>query len=468
VFDVKKELLDSHEALLDVVFEEATVDEAKRRAARKISREINIPGFRRGRAPYTKVLQYVGEPSVLQEAAEALLDEVYSQILDKAEVAPYGPGEFVDMQLTPLAVKIKVPLEPDVALGDYQAIREAWEAPAVSDEEIEQILAQVREEHAVLEPVDRASEMGDQVIVNVKAVADDDVIVEEDDIEVVLSEDRPFLSTAFVEALVGMGVDETREFSLALPDTIDEPSLRGAEADFTVKVTKVFARVLPELDDALASTVGAFETVAELEQDIRDRLQSSKHDQAESAYRSKLVAQLVEQASVVYPPQMIEEALDDIVAEATQQVERQRSMPLEDALRLDGMTMEQFRDQMRPQAEQRVKRSLVLGAFARAESVDVSDDEIVQEHASFFGRFNLAPPYRQIDIESTLGQNLRSSVLGRKVMDRLSQIGRGEQPEVTRVAEVAADEGASHEVVSDDVVVDDVASGDGAPDDATS
>lgn len=444
MFDVKKELLDSHEALLDVVFEEATVDEAKRRAARKISREVNIPGFRRGRAPYAKVLQYVGEPSVLQEAAETLLDDAYLQILEKAEIAAYGPGEFVDMQSSPLTFKIKVPLEPNVELGDYQTIRVPWEASTVSDEEVQQILGQAREEHAVLESADRAAEMGDQVTVNVKAVAGGEVIVEEDDIEVVLSEERPFLSQGFVQALIGMLLDEEKAFTLALPETIEEPSLRGVEADFTVKVTKVFARVLPDLDDALASTVGAFETLADLERDIRERLATGKQEQAESAYRSKLVTQLVAQATVSYPPQMVEDSLDDMVNETRQRVERQRSMPFEDALRLDGMTMEQFRAEMQPQAEERVKRSLVLSKFAELAGVVVSDDEVVQEYTDLYKRLNIAVPEQQVDIDSQLGQNLRSSVLGRKVLDHLAEIGRGELPETD------ADAGSDAEAVVDE------------------
>jgi trigger factor len=437
VFDVKKELLDSHEALLDVVFEEATVDEAKRRAARRISREVNIPGFRRGRAPYAKVLQVVGEPTVLQEAAETLLDEAYSQILEKAEVAPYGPGEFVDMQPSPLTFKLKIPLEPKVELGDYRAIRETWAAPTVSDDEVEQILVQVREEHAILEPVERTAEMGDQVTVNVNAVVDGDVVVDEDDIEVVLSEERPFLSEAFVAEMVGLAPDEVKEFNLVLPETLEEPSLKGAEAQFTVKATKVFARVLPELDDALASTVGSFETLTELEDDIRERLQAGKQEQAEADYRAKLITQLVAQAEVDFPPQMVADTLDDIVEEAKQRTERQRSMPFEDALRLDGLTMEQFRQEMEPQAVERVKRSLVLSKFAEVEGVEVSEDEIVQEYIDLFARLNLPPSDRRVTIDSPLGQNLRSNVLGRKTMSRLAQIGRGEELEATDEADEA-------------------------------
>jgi len=428
VFEVKKELLDSHEALLEVTFEEAAVDEAKRRAAAKISREVNIPGFRKGKAPYAKVLQYVGEGSVVQEAAELLVDESYTQILEKGEVSPYGPGEYISMQPSPLVLKIRVPLEPSVELGDYLSIRESWEDPTVSDEEVTQVLEQMREENAVVEHVDRPAAMGDQVLVDVKAVTNDDVIVDEKEIEVVLSESRPFLSSEFVAALVGMSADEEKQVTLVLPETIDQPALRGVEADFTLKVRHVHERTLPDLDNALASTVGSFETLAELEKDIRERVVAHKREHAESEYQTKLVSKLVEQSTVAYPPLLLTETLDEIVNETKERVERQRKMSLEDALRLDGLTLEQFRDQMKPQAEMRVKRSLVLSKLAEQEGVAVSDDEVAQEYKNLLSRIGMVEQLtdRTVDVDSPLGRNLRSNVLGRKVMDRLTAIGRGE------------------------------------------
>ncbi|MBN1247868.1 MAG: trigger factor [Anaerolineae bacterium] len=428
MFEVNKELLESHEALLNVVFEEEAVDGAKRRAARKISLEVNIPGFRKGKAPYTKVVQWVGEPAVIQEAAELLLDESYSDILEKAEVSPYASGEFVDMKTDPLTFKIRVPLEPQVNLGDYMSLREDWEAPSVSDEEVEQVLAQMREENAILEPVERAAEMGDQLTVDVKATVVGDTIVEEDDIEVRLSEERPFLSPEFVAALVGLSANEESAFDLTLPETIDEPSLRGVDAAFTVHVNTVYERKLPELDDALASTVGSFETLDELKQDIVDRIMAQKQQQAGQAYRDRLVEKLMDQAEFEYPPQMVEETVDEMVHETEHRVERQSQMSFEDALRLEGRTLDQFRDEIKPQAEQRVKRSLALRQFALQEGIAVEDDEVVREYMTFMSQFGPGQQLSADDVklDSPLAQSFRNSVFGRKVLDRLAAIGRGQ------------------------------------------
>jgi trigger factor len=424
-------------------------------------------------------VQWVGEPAIIQEAAETLLDESYTSILEAAEVAPYGPGDFVDMQTDPLTFKIRVPLEPEVDLGDYLSLREAWETPTVSDEEVEQVLAQLREENATLEPVDRAAEMGDQLLVNVQATVDDETIVEEDDIEVLLSEERPFLSEAFVAALVGLSADEDSTFELTLPDTIDDPALRGLEAEFTVHVNTVYERQLPELDDALASATGSFETFEELRQDIVDRILAQKEDQSEAAYRDQLIEKLVAQAEFSYPPQMVEETLDDMVREAEQRIQRQSKMSLEDALRLEGRTLEQFREEMMPQAEVRVERSLALQQFAHLEQISVNDDEVVKEYASFMSQFGPAQQQltaEDVDLESPLAQNFRNSVFGRKVMERLAAIGRGQaeaeatedQDDVEPVAEDAAvavaEAGAEEDApVAEDAPVVDEATDEASP-----
>ena len=440
MFEVKKEVLDSHEVLLDVVFEDEAVDGAKRRAARKISRELNIPGFRQGRAPYSKVLQYVGEPAVVQEAAELLLEESYSEIVDAAEISPYGLGEFVDMQPSPLTFKIRIPLQPVVDLGDYKSLREDWTEATISDDEIEQVLAQVREEHAILEPVDRVAEMADELRVNVHATVGDDVIIDEDDIEVVLSAERPFFSAEFVAALVGMSTEEDSAFSLALPESMEDPDLQGAEAEFTVKVTQVFERKLPELDDALASTVGSFESFDELKQDITDRILTQKKEQSESVYRDQMTAKLVEMATSSYPPQIVSDTLDDIVEETSQRIQRQSKMSLEDALRLEGRTIEQFREEATSQAEHRVEQSLALREFALAESIDVGDDEIVKEYSDFLTQLGMADQMADngLDVNSPMGNNFRNTVLGRKVMACLVAIGRGEADAVAESADGAS------------------------------
>jgi len=456
VFEIKKELLPTHEALLEVTFDEETVAQAMREAARVISRQVNIPGFRRGRAPYTKVVQYVGEAAVLEEAADRLMEQTYSEVLKEAEITPYASGELIDMQVSPLRFKIRVPLMPTVDLKDYKTIREEWEEPTVSEEEIESVLEQLREEHVLLEQVDRPAEMGDQLMVDVKATVDGEEILDEDDIEVPLLEDRPFLSKEFVQALLGAVAGETRVFSVTLPETMEEPSLRGAEAEFTVTVKQVFSRTLPQVDDALASTIGPFETLEELKEDIRQQLLERKRAQAEDEYRSRMVSRLVETAEFHYPPVMVEERLNELVERTGERIQQEQGMSLEDFLRLSGMTEEEYRERLRPEAEQRVKIGLALNKFMELEGIEVSDDEMVLEFQKLFERFNLPVPDGEHvpSLDSELGHRVFNDVLGRKVAERLVALGRGLETEGPAEESSAEEEGVAEAPESEAAVED--------------
>jgi len=446
VFEIKKELLATHEALLNVEIEENAVKQAMQKAARSIAGKVNIPGFRKGKAPYAKVLQYVGEDAVLQEAADQIIQEIYPQIIDQAGIEPYGPGTLEKITPSPLTYTIRVPLEPEVKLGDYHSLRQPWEDATVSDEEVVNILEQIRSEHAVLEPLERPAQWGDEVHFNVLGTADDEVIVDEDDIEIVLQEDAPFLTPEFVQALIGMSTDEEKTFTIVLPEDFREESLRGAEVQFKVKMVGVFERVLPDLDDALASTVGPFETLEDLKSDIYTRLKDAKQSQFQETYRDNLVEALVAQSEVHYPPDIVKQTLDDMIKNADERTQRERHMSLKDALQLQGMTLEKFREQLQPRAEENVKRSLVLLKFAAAESIQVSDDEVVQAYGDMMTM--LGAPARVVEagvsLDSDLGRNLRLNLLNQKVLEHLEKIARGEltpanaAPEMTSTEEPAS------------------------------
>lgn len=428
MFEIKKEVLATHEALLNVQIEAAAVKEAMQKTARTLSQKYNIPGFRKGKAPYAKVVQYVGEGALLQEAADAMLEEIYPQILEQAEVNPFGPGELQKIDPDPLTFTIRVPLVPEVKLGDYRNLGLAWQDVAVTDAEIAAVLEQVREEHAILEALERPAEYGDEVHINVRGTVDEDVIVDEDDIEVVLKADAVFVAPGFVEALIGMSTDEEKSFTVVFPETFGEEDLRGEEGEFDVKIVGVYERVLPDLDDALASTVGPFETLVDLKQDIHTRMLESRQQQARELYRDDLTSILVAQSDVHYPPAMVKDTLDDMLKDMGIRIQREQHMSLEDAVQLQGLTMEQFREQMKPQAEKQVKRSLVLGEFAEAQGITVSDDEVVQEYHNFLTAMGQAHRIDSIPLpmDSPLGRNLRLGLLSRKTLEHLEKIGRGE------------------------------------------
>jgi len=174
--------------------------------------------------------------------------------------------------------------------------------------------------------------------------------------------------------------------------------------------------------------------------DIRSRLLARKVEQAEATYRDRLVEKLVAQAAMTYPPQLVSDTLDDMVEEVRGRIKRQNEMSLEDALRLEGRTVEQFREELLPQAERRLKQSLALSEFAEKEHVTVNDDEVVQEFGNLLRSMGINDPDQKVELNSDLGRGLRSSVLGRKVMQRLAMIGRGELDQEAELQDETADE----------------------------
>jgi trigger factor len=429
VFELtNKEVLDTQEALLTLEVDEGAVAKAKQKAARDIARQIDIPGFRKGKAPYNIVVQRVGEETILQEAADELLEEIYPEALERAEIEPYGPGSIEEMTLSPMVFKVRVPLAPEIDLGDYQSLRLEPEEVEVTERELSHALRQVREDQAVLEPVERPIEWGDRVtLAHLTGEVDGEDIIHEHDVDVVMEEGEDFFTPGFLEALVGMEMGEEKVFTLTLSEDFSEPSLQGQEVQFTVEIDQVQSREAPELDDALASAVGNYETLDELKEDLRQRLKAHKEDQAHEAYRAELVQTLVEGSEVRYPPILEEKELDLLLEQFKQDTAQRSGIDWEDLLRLQGTTEDQIREQLRPQAVERLTRALVLSEFAREIDVSLSDEDVLREMRQILTSVGVTDESVQerFGVDSKMGQDIRASLLGRKTVDALERLAQG-------------------------------------------
>ncbi|MFP4345486.1 MAG: trigger factor [Anaerolineales bacterium] len=431
MFELKKEILDTHEALLTIDVAEKAAQDAMQKAARQIAREINIPGFRKGKAPYRVVVNMVGEEAVRQEAVEVLIDKIYPKALEQAELVPYAPGDLEDVDLEAMHFVIRVPLMPVVDLGDYEELRMEPSEPEVTQEELDAALEDVRQEAAVLTLVERPAELGDQVILSyLEGQVEGEVIVHDHDVEVVLDKEIPFISADFVEALVGMSEEEDKVFTITLPEDLSEEELRGKEADFEVTVAEVYERLVPELDDALASAVGNFETFAELQEAVREDLLAHKAEHAREDYLDALMDALVEGAeTVAYPPIMLEEEIDALVEQMQEDAVHRYKVKWEDFLRLQGLTEEDLREQFRPQAEERLERGLVLSEFAQATGVEVLDEEVQDEIDTLLAVTGVAESHPEaaesLSLDSDLARSMRSRLIGRRTMQNLERLAQG-------------------------------------------
>ena len=416
---------------LTVEVEDALVQPALRSAARRISKDYRIPGFRPGKAPYEVILRHYGEKALYQAAIDDLSQKVYKDMLDQEKIDPIGPGEMDIVELKPMKLKFVVPLRPEVELGDYRSLRLEYAAPAADEAAVEHELQHLREHQAVLEPVERPAQMGDVVTLDAKAFMNDgenpsDFLLADQDVALVLEEKSEWPMPGFTPLVLGIAAGEERKFDLAFPDDYANESLRSKVAHFEVKAKEVKLRTLPEWDDELAKSFGEYENLEALRASVRAQLVDAARRGLDRDYSQKVVDQLVEQATVKFPPMMLESELDDYVKDFDRRL-REQKLTLEDYLKIEKKTADEFRVEVRPQAEARLKRALVLGKVVQRESLQIEPGAIearITELSTPWG--DRAAEMRKMLSSDESREMLAIDLLTDKAVERLGAIARGE------------------------------------------
>jgi trigger factor len=434
---VTTEPLGNRQLLLAIEVDEKRTEQAMQQVARQIAKEANIPGFRKGKAPYTLILQRYGEDAIRKEAVEALAEVAYREALEQEGIEPYAPAALDEVALHPITFKFTVPLRPTVELGDYSNYRLKPRKVRVYKKEVQQALERIREQNMILEPAERPATLNDRVVIDlVGQTSEGAEFIKEDSARILLDAENADPTPGFAEAIVGMKAGEERTFRLTLPDDFPREELRGQEAEFTVKMIEVYESILPELDDDLARTAGSFDSLTELEKHIKEQLRQAAQQQADEEYTEQVVGDILDQAQVEYPPVMFEKELDEVVEEFERAVRRETRLPLEDYLRFQNQTVEELREELKPSAEVRLKRALVLGEVVRLEGLEVSEEEInarIEDVSAPWGA-------RADEVRSSLSsdegrQTVRSRLLADKAVRRLAVIAQKEAPEAVSAEE---------------------------------
>jgi trigger factor len=430
---VTSQLLENRQASLTIEVDDERVQKALQSAAKRLSGRLNIPGFRKGKAPYSVVLRAVGEEGLYEEAMDTLGQEVYREALEESQLDPYGPAQMDDVKLKPLVFQLTVPLRPTVDLGDYRALRVPYTPPEVTDEAVDELLKGLQERYAVLEPVsDSPAQEGHIAVLTIdgKFGSDENAapFMHEHDLNLLIADATDFPFPGFVQNLVGMTVGEEKAFEMAVPETDEDAEMRGKTVYFQVKLDELKTRVIPPLDDAFAQTVGAFETLSALRDTARASLLQQAIRDAESKYTEDCLQKLVEQSQIEFPPQMVEEELGHLIERAEARLKEQK-MTLDEFLNLKKQTREAYREELRPRAEANVKRGLVMSELAVAEGMRVSRDEVtVAVNMISAGYGDKADQVRESFASDEARQSLGISLLTDKVMGRLTSICKGENP----------------------------------------
>ena len=453
---------DRRQLTVTIEVEESRVQKAMQAKARELSREIQLPGFRPGKAPYDVVVRRIGEDTLRGEAIEDLVQPVFEEALNQAELDPYAQPSLDDIQTKPLVLTFTVPLSPTVTLGDYRDHRQEVEAVAVTDEALQEALEHVQAHHQVIEAVDRPAAEGDVVtlsgsgrLVGAKPATEaaeasdeateepaaDEVLFDEERLDVLLDPQTLFVDTPFVANLVGLSVGDQKQFGFTFPDPYEpEPEHAGREVTFDLTILEVKKRELPPLDDELAKLDGRHETLDELREALRaDLTQEAENTQKERVIE-EMVDRMMEDAQLVYPPAAVEAHLDDMVEDFKTRLTRS-GWQFQDYLNLQGMTEQGLRDDFRENAERQLRRQLVLRQFILDERLRVAAadlDAVIDQRLARFDNDALKDSLRNYYRSGQGFEAISGEVLSNKVYDRIRAVLSGEAPDLAELAALAA------------------------------
>ena len=468
--------IDNHRAQFTIEIDKEQLHDAKQKAARKISRQVRIRGFRKGKAPYRLVAQHVGEGAILEEALEALGDVLYKQALEESSVVPYGPGAFDNFELEPVPTfTFSVPLQAEVDLKDYVAVRAEFEEPVVSPEQVEHALRQLQ--LRALEVTDDAvpvAAAGNRVTIAVESEFVDgeppeveaeidteasgqdpltgaesepvteavppapyipklgDTFVNDENAVIILDPNEDPFTHGFVERLIGAELGSDVEFELTIPDDDADETIHGRRVQFNVSLKNIEAIAIPELDDDFARQVSRNRgdeemDLAGLRAATMSELERSALSDAKSSHSGEVLEKIVEGADINYPDIMLDEHIDEMIEDFGRNIAQQR-IKLEDYYRLTNSTKDDLREQYRERAIHSLRHTLVLREFVNAQEIEVSEEDLELRLDMVAASYGSGPELRKLFDTPQMRGNIRNELVMSCINEHLVAIGRGVEP----------------------------------------
>ncbi len=370
----------------------ADFETAVEKAYLKNRGRINVPGFRKGKAPRKLIERMYGEMVFFDDALELVFPDAYMEAIQKEDLHPVSQPELsVDTveKGKDVAFSCEVFVQPEVTLGDYKGVAVTRTVHPVAQSDVDARLKQEQKRVArSLDVTDRPVQTGDEVNLDYSGSVDgvkfDGGTAEGQ--KLLIGSDS--FIPGFEEQMVGLSIGEEKDLTVTFPAEYHAEELKGKEAVFHVKVNAITREELPELDDDFASEVSDFDTLAEFTADIRAKLQKTADDKATEAVRQSLVQKIVDAAEVDIPAPMVEEKLNDLLREMDWRMQQQ-GFNMKRYMQLTGQTEAQMRDMYREEARNNLKTELVIEEIIKAENTEADEAEVtkmVEEYAEAVGK----------------------------------------------------------------------------------
>lgn len=376
------EKLEKNMAKLTITVPAADFSEAVKKAYNKQKKQISVPGFRKGKVPQAYVEKMYGAEIFYEEAANICMEESYPAALDECELDIVSRPEIDVTQIEKgkdFIYTATVAVKPEVTLGEYKGVEVEAQDTTVTDEDLQAELLNVQKQNSRMIPVeDRAAKMDDEVTIDFEGFIDDVPFEggKGENYQLTLGS-HSFIDT-FENQIVGKNIGEEFDVNVTFPENYQAEDLAGKPAVFKCKLNGIKETELPEIDDDFASDVSDFDSLDEYKEDLKKTLEVKKQDAAKREKESLVVDKIIENATMDIPDPMVATQKEQMLNEFAQQISYQ-GISIDQYFQFTGMTKEQFMETAEPEALRRIKSRLVLEAVAKAENIEVTEEEVTDE-----------------------------------------------------------------------------------------
>ena len=377
---------------LTIEITKAEFEAAKDKAFKKTGKNITVPGFRKGHAPRKMIEKLYGEGVFFEEAFNIIYPDAMEMAVEKSGIKPVGRAD-VDLgdpaEEGGLTIIAKVPVEPEVELGEYKGVEVEKESVKVPAADVKAELNRLAQRNARTETVDRKAKKNDTVDIDFEGFVDGVAFEGGKAEHHALTLGSGTFIPGFEDQLIGCKAGDEKDVVVTFPEEYHAKELAGKEAVFKCKVHKVEETILPEIDDEFAKDVSdTCETLDDLKKEITERLKKERQEAADHAFEEKVLDAVIEDMKADIPQAMIESQIDSIVQDFSYRLQMQ-GMQLDQYLKMSGTEMGAFRAMFREQAEHQVKSRLVLEKVAELENIAVSDTELEEEYAKMAEQYGM-------------------------------------------------------------------------------
>jgi trigger factor len=376
------EKLEHSQVKLTISISAEELDKGKETAYKKNRSKLQVPGFRKGKAPRKMIEKLYGDTFFLEEALNIVYPEAYDQAVEEAKLAVVGRAEVSSAEPAEdgsFTIVIEVPVEPEITIGAYKGLEVEKVDDTVTEEDVKNELDRMAQRAASTETVERASEMGDTVTIDFEGFVDGVAFEggKGEDYDLKLGSNT--FIPGFEEQLVGKTAGEDTTVNVTFPEEYPADELKGKAAEFKCTVKAVAATIVPEMDDELAKDISEFETLDELKADIEKHIAETKKNASDRDLETKLLDKVLETLEGEIPEAMYDAQVNNLMQDFAYRLQSQ-NMTLQNYVEAMGMDNDTFRGMFREQAERQVKVRLVLKKIAEEESIEPTAEDIEAEY----------------------------------------------------------------------------------------